>query len=354
MRILHVTFENFQDVPGLLCRSHRFFSDEGMLVTMTPSLLGFPNGIMLNYPLLNSAFIRQLRLMTGRANVNVLEHELRLKIKGQGAWSRIFLHSRDRLWLYKLHKAWRTFDLGSYDIYHFDGDVPFIYGERILKKLKYKRIVTHFFGSDLRKWGMNPYLREYADICFTSELDHTKIDSSLVFVPIPYEADRVTPRQSENRVLRVCHSPTRRTAKGTADIIAAIDRLQKKVKFEFLLIENVTHTQCMELKKTCDIGIDQIGNYAGTGYGRSGLEFLALGIPTITEIPAEYEGLLPDHPFVNATKKDFEDVLYRLLTNDEQRRTKREQGIAWVNDFPHPHRIMDKIYSEYKRMGWKG
>jgi hypothetical protein len=353
MRILHVTFENFQDVPGLLCRSHRLFGDEGTLVTMTPSLLGFPNGIMLGYPLLNSPFIRQLRSMTGRGNVNVLEHELRLKIKGERPWSRLFLHARDPLWLCKLHRAWRRFDLGEYDIYHFDGDVPFIYGERILKKLRYKRIVTHFFGSDLRKWGMNPFLRDYADIRFTSELDHTKIDSSLVFVPIPYEANRVTPRHAENRVLRVGHSPTRRTAKGTADIIAAVNRLQRRVKFEFLLIENVVHAKCMELKQTCDIGIDQIGNYAGTGYGRSGLEFLALGIPTITEIPAEYEGLLPGHPFVNATKNDFEDVLYQLLTNEEMRHMKREHGLTWVNEFPHPRRIIERIYSEYKRVGWK-
>lgn len=353
MRILHVTFENFQDVPGLLCRSHRLFGDEGTLVTMTPSSLGFPNGIVLNYPLLNSAFIRLLRSMTGRVNVNVDEHELRLRTKGESMWSRLFLHARDTVWLYKLHEAWRRFDLAMYDVYHFDGDVPFIYGERILKKLQHKRIVTHFFGSDLRKWGMNPFLREYADIRFTSELDHTKIDSSLVFVPIPYEADRVTPRQTENRVLRVGHSPTRRTAKGTADIIAAVERLQKRVRFDFLLIENVAHTKCMELKKTCDIGIDQIGNYAGTGYGRSGLEFLALGIPTITEIPAEYKGLLPGHPFVNATKDNFEDILYELLTNEELRRQKREQGLAWVHDFPHPRRIIEKIYDEYRRIGWK-
>lgn len=352
MRILHFTFENFQDVPGLLSRSHKFFDDEGVLATMTPSTLGFPNGILLNYPLLNSKFIRKLRRLTGRENVNVLERELRLKIKGKNVLHRIFLKSRDFVWLYSVHRAWDQYGFGDFDIYHFDGDVPFIYGDRILRKLKHKHIVTHFFGSDLRKWGMNPFLKEYAGLRITSELDHTKIDPSLVFVPIPFEADMITPRQQENRTLRVGHSPTRRTAKGTEDIIDAINRLKKKINFEFLLIEGVPHKKCMELKATCDIGIDQIGNYAGTGYGRSGLEFLALGIPTITEIPEQYENLLPGHPFIKATKKNFEDALYNLLTDARLRQEKCDQGLVWVRDFPNPRRIMSRIYEEYKKLGW--
>jgi hypothetical protein len=353
MRVLHVTFENFQDVPGILSRSHSYCGDEGTLITLTPSRLGFPNGICLNYPLLNSDFIRLLRKMCGRDNVNVPERELSLKIKGSKQYERLFLRSRDMLWLYKAKTAWCKYGLGEFDVYHFDGDMPFMYGDRILKRLKNKRIVTHFFGSELRKWGRNPYLKERADLSITSELDHTKIDSTLVFVPIPYIAGSITPRVRENRVLRVGHSPTRKSAKGTPDIIEAIQRLQKDIAFEFLLIEGVSHKKCMELKMTCDIGIDQIGNYAGTGYGRSGLEFLALGIPTITEIPDEYEPLLGNHPFVKATKKNFKDVLYCLLTDEKLRHEKRRHGITWVNDFPHPRRIIDQIYSEYKKRGWR-
>lgn len=352
MRILHLSFENFQDVPGLLSRSHRFFDDEGVLVTMTPSTLGFPNGITLNYPLLNSGLMRTMRRMTGRQNVNVLEHELKLRIKGEDFWPRMFFKARDMIWLNQLHKSWRRFDLGNFDVYHFDGDFPFIFGDRILRKLENKRIVTHFFGSELRKWGMNPYLRKFAQLRFTSELDHTKIDPALIFVPIPYEADHITPRTHENKVLRVGHSPTRRLAKGTGDIIRVINNLKKRLNFEFLLIEGVSNRRCMELKATCDIGIDQIGNYAGTGYGRSGLEFLALGIPTITEIPGEYEHLLPGCPFINATVSDFEDVLYKLLIDAALRQQKSTQGIKWVNDFPAPKRIITKIYEEYRKLNW--
>jgi hypothetical protein len=352
MKILHVTFENFQDVPGLLSRSHAYFGDESVLVTMTPSRLGFPNGIVLNYPLLNSDLVRKARKIAGQDDVSVPETELRLRVKGQSWFSRMYFHTRDILWMYRLHRAWDRHGLGDFDVYHFDGDTPFIYGGRILEKLKNKHIVTHFFGSDLRRWGVNPYLRKRAILRFTSEVDHPKIDPSLVFVPIPFEAGRIEPRQSENTRLRIGHSPTRRTAKGTDDIIARIENLKKKLNFEFLLIEGVSHAKCMGLKATCDIGIDQIGNYAGTAYGRSGLEFLALGIPTITEIPAEYEPLLPGHPFINASKADFEAVLERLLTDPAFRKEKREQGIDWVRTFPHPRRIMSRIYEEYEKAGW--
>jgi hypothetical protein len=351
-RILHVVFENFQDVSGLLSRSHTFFGDRGTLVTMTPSALGFPNGILLHYPLLNSEFIRRVRRLTGRENVNVLEHELKLKIRGENIIHRLLFRSRDTVWLYKLHKAWERYGFGDFDIYHFDGDIPFIYGDRILKRLKNKHIVTHFFGTDLRKWGMNPSLKDYAGLKLTSELDHTKIDPSLVFVPIPYEADKIESRTHENKILRIGHSPTRRTAKGTEDIIAVVNKLKKKLKFEFLLIEGVSNKRCMELKATCDIGIDNIGNYAGTGYGRSGLEFLALGIPTVVEILDEYEYLLPNHPFVKATKENLEEVLYSLLTDAELRHEKKVQGLKWVREFPHPKRIMMKIYEEYRKCGW--
>jgi glycosyltransferase involved in cell wall biosynthesis len=352
LRILHISFENFQDVPGLLSRSHRLFGHDGTLVTMTPSRLGFPNGIMLDYPMLNSDLIRAVRRLTGRQSVNVPEHELKLRLKGEKLWSRAFFRMRDIIWLNRLHRSWRRFALDQYDIYHFDGDLPFIFGDRILKKLENKRIVTHFFGSELRKWGMNPNLRRYAHLKFTSELDHTKIDPSLIFVPIPYQADRIEPRINENRVLRIGHSPTRRSAKGTSDIIDAVKSVKKKIGLEFLLIEGVSNKKCMELKRTCDIGIDQIGNYAGTGYGRSGLEFLALGIPTITEIPDEYEHLLPGHPFVKATVRNIEDVLYRLLTDRAFRSKKRSESITWVREFPSPGRIMARIYEEYKRVNW--
>ena len=352
MRILHLAFENFQDVPGILSRGHAYFGDEGVLVTMVRSRLGFPNGICLDYSLLDSGPFSRLSKIAGRNNVKVLEGDLRLRIKGENILERTYFRARDQVWLYELHRAWRRHELDSFDVYHFDGDIPFVYGERILKKLKGKHIVTHFFGSELRKWGMNPFLRDQAHLRFTSELDHTKIDPGLVFVPIPYEIDGARPRDHENRVLRVGHSPTRRTAKGTSDIIEAVNRVKKKIDFDFLLIEGVSHAKCMELKATCDIGVDQIGNYAGTGYGRSGLEFLALGIPTITEIPDEYEELLPGHPFVLATRSDFAEVLQKLLTDVKLRAVKRAQGIRWVNEFPNPRRIMRKIYDEYRRMRW--
>ncbi len=352
MRILHLTFENFQDVPGLLSRSHKYFNDEGVLITMTPSRLGFPNGLSLNYPLLNSNLINYLRKITARDNVNVLPTELKLRIKGKNYFERTFFRSRDVLWLYRLSRKWHKYGLSDFDIYHFDGDIPFIYGDRIIKKLKDKHIVTHFFGSDLRKWGMNPYLREYAQLKLTSEVDHIRIDPSLIFLPIPFEAEKITPRNNENKILRVCHSPTRRTAKGTDEIIKIIEKLKKKINFDFLLIEGVSHKKCMELKATCDIGIDQIGNYAGTAYGRSGLEFLALGIPTITEIPKEYEYLLPEHPFINADRNNLEEILYTLLTDPDLRQKKKKQGLKWVREFPNPKRVMELIYKEYKRLGW--
>ena len=72
-----------------------------------------------------------------------------------------------------------------------------------------------------------------------------------------------------------------------------------------------------------------------------------------TEIPDEYEPLLPRHPFVKATIGDFKDVLQRLLIDKALRQKKQKQGLAWVRDFPHPRRIMSRVYEEYRKLGWK-
>lgn len=352
MRVLHFAFENFQDVAGMLSRAHAHFGDSGTLVTMTPSRLGFPNGVCLNYPLMNSGLVRCVRRITGKDNVNVRPDELRLRTKGDRPWDRGYYWLRDQVWSYKLRGPWLRYGLDAFDVYHFDGDVPFVHGDRMLRRLRNARIVTHFFGSELRRFGANSALRERAQLRFTSEVDHPKIDPGLIFVPIPFAAKHITPRTQENRVLRVCHSPTRRTAKGTAEIVAAVERLQRQVKFEFVLIEGVSHAECMRIKAQCDVGIDQVGNYAGTAYGRSGLEFLALGMPTITEIPDEYEALLPGHPFIKATPMTLEDTLHRVITDPDLRERKRVEGLRWVCWFNDPLRVMGIIYREYRRLGW--
>ena len=55
---------------------------------------------------------------------------------------------------------------------------------------------------------------------------------------------------------------------------------------------------------------------------------------------------------INATVKSFEDVLARLLIDQEYRQEKQQEGLIWVREFPDPRRIMEEIYKQYNRLGW--
>ena len=79
----------------------------------------------------------------------------------------------------------------------------------------------------------------------------------------------------------VVHAPSRRGVKGTEAILRAVERLQKRVNFRFMLIENLPHAEAKAAYKEADVVIDQlrIG-----WYGVLATETMALGKPTIAYI----------------------------------------------------------------------
>jgi glycosyltransferase involved in cell wall biosynthesis len=164
-----------------------------------------------------------------------------------------------------------------------------------------KKIIFNFRGSEVRlpsvSREVNPhhyfdrfdkpvdelYLRDYL-MMVSAYADHVIVPDEELRLYVPWAT--VIPRAIETAryemvgpVRRerplVLHAPSNRLIKGTPLILDAVRRLHDRgVAFDFQLIENVGHDQCVEAIKGADIVIDQI--HLGT-HGVLSMEAMAMG-----------------------------------------------------------------------------
>jgi glycosyltransferase involved in cell wall biosynthesis len=354
LRILHIAAENFAGVPYDFMKMHRLCGDESKLITLHANPLGFTEDICMNFYVPRSDFARKWR-----SKKALVQKE----IQGVPLWKpaslteKLWFGMRDLLRKPSISKAIRKYELDSYPIIHFDGGLDFtrkpVYAER-WKKMGHS-IVSCYYGSDLRSRGIIPRMNEITDLHITSEFDHLDMMDELYYVFYPYDTSELpeyTPPAPDARP-RIVHSPTNRLYKGTDLIVQVIEKLRKSFDFEFLLLEGMQRHQVLSIKKTCTISIDQVGGrFGGTGYGKAGLETLAMGIPTITNMTREYAKWLPNNPFVIANSAaELEDSLIFLLKNPESAQETGLRGKEWVQKYHSPINVNKRLYELYTLKG---
>jgi len=118
--------------------------------------------------------------------------------------------------------------------------------------------------------------------------------------------------QANGRRPVVVHAPSDRRAKGTAAVLAAVERLREAgVDFEFRLIEGMTRPEARRLYEDADLVIDQL--LVGW-YGGFAVEAMALGKPVIAYIRKEDLRLVDASlaaalPIIAAEPRDLASVL---------------------------------------------
>jgi hypothetical protein len=132
-----------------------------------------------------------------------------------------------------------------------------------------------------------------------------------------------------------------------------IDKIKKEKKINFQLLENIPRPELIKIKAKADISIDQVGGtMGGTGYGKAGLETLAIGIPTITNMTLDYASWLPENPFTVANNyNELYTKLNFLIENPEQRMEAGNKGISWVNKYHGYEEVNKHLYELYKTKG---
>ena len=194
-------------------------------------------------------------------------------------------------------------------------------------------------------------LDEISDLNITSEYDHLAMKDDLCYLFYPYDPTELPEKnKSENEIVTIVHSPTNRQFKGTELIITVIEKIKKEKKINFILMENRPRSEVLQVKSKSDICIDQVGGaMGGTGYGKAGIETLAMGIPTITNMTHGYQNWLPENPFIIANNsEELYGRLNELIENKKLRDAVGQSGKIWVNKYHGFESVDAKLKELYK------
>ncbi len=358
LKILHLCDQNWVGTASTFVKYHNKLGNYGRMVTLSRCRTAFDEDICLDLPLMQGGrFDMALKRVTNLMHANAprsIETEGIRQWKPRSRFEAFLFTMRDTIAAPKIYWAIERYDLLAFDIYHLESGVEFFRDARIVKKLKAmgKRVVCYYLGTDLRDRGVIPEIDRLSDLNITTEFDHLKLRPGLRFSFLPFEVGAYEPRKTENKRLRICHAPRNRLFKGTARIIQICKDMERRHGIEFVLIEGRPHREAIEIKQTCDIAIDQIGDIGGTGYGVNSLETLSMGIPTLTSFTPEFEAFLPDHPFIVVNAESLPEKLETVILDRDLRRRKGAEGRRFVESYHGAEKVVRSIYALYRELGW--
>ncbi len=245
----------------------------------------------------------------------------------------------------------------------------------ILKRMG-KKIVTAFWGSDIRYWyafeqdmrqrgvaaNLEPFIRytrersggnyfdklrtvrtaeKYSDLIL-SQPDCAQLETRpYMRANVPLDLSRFQALVPDRVVPLILHAPSIRGAKGTEHIIAAVEQLKSEgVQFDFQLIENMPNAQLRELLTQADIVVDEL--YALTVGGLSA-EAMASGCAVLVSYDAEYSRVPSGCPAINTHVDTLVDHLRQLIVDRNLRRHLALAGRPYVEAHNDHIRIAQQI-----------
>ncbi|CAG7649056.1 glycosyltransferase family 4 protein [Paenibacillus allorhizosphaerae] len=280
----------------------------------------------------------------------------------------------------KIRDAYFEEALEIYDIFHFHfGSTFFEPDKRDLKLLKNrgKKLIVHHNGSDARLLSVarsfnNPYVvvketwpeeKVHANMrLLSSSIDHAIINDYelMPYVKPYYKHVHVVPYAIDVQQMKpvypapdsqplVVHAPSHREIKGTEFVVAAVERLRKEGhKLQFKLLENLPHTEVMQLYRQSAIVIDQlrIGTYANLS-----MEAMAMGKPVICYIRDDLRNTFPPGlPIVSANPDTIYEVLKDLLNRPEDWHRLGMAGRSYVEQHHSYGKVAQKLIDVYKQL----
>jgi len=356
LSILHIAPQNTAGVPFEVVKEERRRGINSRLITMWRHPYGFEEDECLELPLVAGGFVKLMQRVFGTTPKTVSTRKTDLadlppKWRGDRFPVEELFSLRDFFWEKKLRKAGFPARFDDYDIIMLDGGMPLLRAK--LWELdwvkKGGKLAVTYYGSDLRQRGVIPEIDNAAGAVFVFEFDHRFLHPRAKWLPFPFSANDLPKANPTNGKIRIGHVATNRSAKGTNFIIETLNELAKKRDIEPVIIKRVPHDETLKLKASCHIFIDQLSEL---GYGISGLESLAMGIPTVVELWKDHEEFIGENPFIVANKNNLFNVLDKLIADKELRETLSQRGPEWVARFHNPARTLDIIMKEYNNIGW--
>tara|TARA_Y100000758_G_scaffold199866_1_gene142747 strand:+ start:8171 stop:9256 length:1086 start_codon:yes stop_codon:yes gene_type:complete len=360
MKILYISPENTVNTLTMWKLAHEEKGNKCEFITLFKSRNNFDPGICLDLPLVTSKswymFWRHkyYQLFRGTLGDYKQKNGYPPIWKPNSRLEKYFFQFRDWLWNFYVEPAIKKNNLFDYDIYHFEWGLEFYRDCRFVNKLidLDKAISCTYHGQDLRTRGALKPLNKASKLNITSELDLLNKHPNMKYMFLPYDTKQFSHDIKINDPIRICHAPTDRHYKGSETIIPICERLAKEKGVEFVLIEDKPFNEAQEIKKSCDILIDQVHNRGGWGYGMNSVEGLSMGLCCVTELLPEYVNFIPDHPFINADGKSLYVVLSELISNKDKIIEYKKKSFSWVDKFHNYTNTSNVLYSYYKDLGW--
>lgn len=219
----------------------------------------------------------------------------------------------------------------------------------------HKAVVAHHHGTVYRDnhVGWIPFAKERGIIQLVSTPDLTLFDPANIWLPNPIDIDlmrhiRSQYRPSDQRPFTVVHTPTQRWAKYTDSFLSSFQWLKgQRPGSELLLVEGKTWTVSITEKAKAHISYDQVRD----GYGLSGIEAAAMGLPVIAGYtdPQIRAAVLPllggDFPFIESDLPNLGQTMLNLASDPRYFRESAQRGEAFVHDH-HDERVTVKALKE--------
>ena len=345
LKILHIAPQNFAGMPMDFVNMHRTFGIESRLITIYKNTLDFEEDISINLPIRTGKLAKKWR----DSKIDELKFYKPKNILESAYFKLRDFKNRSRITHYIDH--YKLFD---FDVYHFDCGMDLFRDLRFAGDLKNrgKKIVCCYFGSDLRTRGIFKELDEMSDLNLTVEFDHLALYKELNYLFFPFDTKEHPYLFKYSPKVRIIHSPTNRRFKGTEKILKVLEELKKEKDFEFLLIENTEREKLLNIKRGCNLAIDQVGgDMGGSGYGKNSIENLAMGLPTITEFDDDYLKFIPENPFISCNINTLKDSLVKIINNPELLKTYSEKGRTWVEKYHSFDSVNKKLMELYISKG---
>lgn len=360
MKILYISPENTVGTLSLWKEAHEERGNGCQFVTLYPTKNDYDPGVCLDLPLISTSPTYLKSRHKYYQHYRGEEGSYKEKSGYPPIWKPsskmegLFFNFRDWLWHFKIEKAIKELNLLDYDIYHFEWGLDFYRDGRFAKRIAElgKPIVCAYHGQDLRIRGVIEAVDQVSALNVTSELDLMEKHPNLRYLFLPFATGKFEPNYEVNDTIRICHSPTNRYFKGSETIIPVCEQIAEEENVEFVLIEDKPYDEVLEIKRGCDILIDQIHNRGGWGYGMNSVEALSMGLVCVTELIPKYEEFIPNYPFVNVTGETLYKELKKLVRDRNRISAMKLRSHEWVVKYHDLHNTADVLYKYYGELGW--
>ncbi len=261
--------------------------------------------------------------------------------------------------------------LNDYDVYIFQYGRSLLPGNQDFPILKArgKKIISIFQGSDIRYWAATEISRKtfglaaydgyrqgnslnqalatlrmaerYADVIFFQPSFAELAVRPYMHMYLAMNLETYGYHVSGRDVPVVVHAPSNREIKGTAEILATLEKLKAEgVEFTLKLLEGLPNEEVIRQLVDSDVVVDELNE---AHYGMLGLEAMATGCALAGGNHPELVPLPPDPPMLHLNPQNLYTQLRRLLTDKELRLRLAAAGRPFVEKYHDRTRVAEHM-----------